>query len=450
MRGDASPENHLFVLWEKAWFAKKRILADMAREVEIIHAAELSWAGDPIESFQRFYGSALKDARRKLKHCGAGPFLVIVVRDPRPRYAADGQTNQHIDEMKRRYRQWTRRRRFRIHATRNSQEFARDIQILTGTTAEAWTQGVPALAPHPILPDWWVAVSGEQPFKAGFYAPGVPPKIEGLRTFLEGKYLNDACYSGTFQGMKCFVKHSATATWSIGNEYRLAARVYAVAPDVVPRPLAYWNAPAGASAFVATEWIAGASLSELLLKGEITASQADGFAADILLMAQALDRTGVVHRDVFTDNLLLGSDGHLKLVDWQMAILRKKREEDGWVESHWKFHYVVFGVNHDLPPGHWNDVRAFRAILDMLPQTAAVCAAKTSLAAREKAADFIVRPPLRIRVALIGYAASLLVQTLLRRKGPKRNKVWRRFLTVMGWGKTDVDGRDPELMKEQR
>ena len=325
---------------------------------------------------------------------------------------------------------------------RKGNGFARDVFRPAARPADEWRHGAPCGG-------WWTAVSAKEPFAEGACAPGRAPEVADRKVLVEGKFLNDAICSGTVGGTRCVVKHSTTAVFSIWNEYRLAARAYARAPEVVAMPVACWFSPAEHSAFVALEWIDGPSLSELLMR-EITERQADGFAADILKMSEMLLSSGIVHRDVFTDNLILGRDGHLKLIDWQMGIARAAPREDPWVEAHWKFHYVVFGVNRDLPPGHWNDVRAFIAVLDMLPGTRAVRRAKEALSKRIREADFVVRPPLRTRLALAGYAVSLLAQMLVRGKGEKRDRIKRRLLTVLGRGSTDVDGRDPARVKEGR
>ena len=134
----AEPELHLFVLWEKARFREKRILSDMARELEIVCVREQRFTDEPMLSYRRFYGPALPDARRKLRSCGAGPFLVVVVRDPAPAYGTctvDGCEYRNVDvrlvKLKRRYRNWTHRRH-RVHGTTTRGEFARDVLMLTG------------------------------------------------------------------------------------------------------------------------------------------------------------------------------------------------------------------------------------------------------------------------------------------------------------------------------
>ena len=81
--------------------------------------------------------------------------------------------------------------------------------------------------------------------------------------FLENKYINDAFLEGTFQGVPCVVKKTKKAVWSIGNEYRIAGRLYAAAPAVVPCPLAWWYDCDAHAAAVATATSFGAlSLSK--------------------------------------------------------------------------------------------------------------------------------------------------------------------------------------------
>jgi hypothetical protein len=443
----AASELHLFVLWDKSRFAEKRILEDLRRETEIVATAELAWEEPALDAYRKFYGAALPDAKRKFRRCGAGPFLLVVVRD----LVQDGQggddpnkINEHVLGLKKRYRAWAGGY-YRVHSTTSAREFARDIFLLTGHAAREWETGAPPGPLRPVLPEWWGAISARAPFKIGHNTPGLVPKTENLRVFLESKFLNDAFYTGTVEGIDCIVKHSSVATRSIENEYRLAARAYAQAPEVVAMPVAHWFSSDGNSAYVASEKLAGPSLSDLLVAG-VTNDQADGFASDLMKIADALSATGIVHRDIFTDNLLLGSDGHLKLIDWQLAIRRDRRIEDPWVVRHWKFHYVVFGVNRDRPPGHWNDVSALMAVMDLLPQTAKVRAAMDTLAVREKEADLDIRPSIWTRLALKGYAVSLFFQMLVRRKGAKRDKIRRRLLTVLGRGGVDVDGRDPEAL----
>ena len=202
--------------------------------------------------------------------------------------------------------------------------------------------------------------------------------------------------------------------------------MFEAAPEVVAEPLAWHDQPA----FVAVEKVDGPSLTELLAAG-VAPAQADGFAADVLRLARALREAGVVHRDVFSDNLILGTDGHLKLIDFQLAIDCADYHEDPWVERHWKFRYVVFGVNRELGLGVWNDFHAFGKVLALLPQTDVVKDAAAWLAAEAPQMTFGAPPDKFTWFKLRLYALSLRFQMFLNRnRAEKFARLERRFRTI--------------------
>ena len=268
--------------------------------------------------------------------------------------------------------------------------------------------------------------------------------IEGLtecRVFLENKYINEMFYEGNYRGTPCIVKCSTKCPWSIANEYNLASRLFACAPTVVEEPLAWGNGlgedPDGrlfsrACAYVVTAKIAGPSLTQLLAQG-LTMAQADGFARDLRTLARALRQTGVLHRDLFADNLLLGDDGHLKAIDFQLAVDRNQPREDPWVVRHWKFRYVVFGVNRELGLGVWNDFHALGKILARFPQTATVRAVEAELAAGVDEMTYADPPRGFVRIGLWLYGCSLRLQMILRgKKHRKYIQLENRWRTVRG------------------
>ena len=184
-----------------------------------------------------------------------------------------------------------------------------------------------------------------------------------------------------------------------------------------------------------TEKVAGPTLTELLARG-VTDAQADVFAADVGRLADALKETGIVHRDLFSDNLLLGADGHLKAIDWQLAVDRDDYREDPWVARHWKFRYVVFGVNRELGLGVWNDFHALGKILAQLPQTETVRAVAARLAAEAPSQAISAPPDALTRLKLRLYALSLRCQMLLRGKSHRKYaQLERRLRTITGWGR---------------
>ena len=441
-----NPELHLFVLWEKARCIEARVLDDLSHQadIEVLGKWELAFSGPAAEAYPAFYGGKKPlDGRLKARKCGRGPFLLIVVRNLNPSYAPRWArddvyypSNELMYDLKARYREWAGRKH-RVHGTTDPAEFARDVFLLTGHTAEEWACGVPRdiRLNIPACAGWRQVVDDS----------GAELGLADCRVLLENKYINDVFFEGRFHDRPAVVKCSSTCAWSIGNEFRLASRLHAVAPSVVAEPLAVWTSDDGRRSFVVTEKVCGPSLTELLTRG-VTDAQADGIASDILLLAEALKETGILHRDVYTDNFLLGADGHLKMIDFQMAIDRNDYREDPWVAAHPKFLYVVFGVNHNTPCGCWDDRAALDAVLALLPATDAVAQARRKLAAMPDIA-FSSRPPLGARVQLGMYALSLMIQAHVPwRSRKRRNQARKRLATIRARGGTDVDGRDPEAL----
>ena len=428
------PELQLLVVWPKGRKAERRILRDVEQRFDVVAVRSLRFEGDAEEAYRRFYGPALPDARRKVQTCGKGDFLLVVVRDRQPRYGERqwfGKrtlANLNLLEAKTRYRRWAGGGH-RVHGTLTAAEFDRDVRMLTGHSADEWARGVPGeLAPE--LPEGWTALSATGPFASAPAMPGPRPELADARVFLEDKYINDRFLEGRLAGVPCVAKHSRKAPWSIGNEYRLAARMHAAAPQVVPRPLGWHLEGDGKGAEVYFEKVAGPSLAALLDAG-LAPADADRYAADILALADALKAADVLHRDLFADNLLLGADGHLKAIDWQLAIRRDAYREDPWVERNWKFRYVVFGVNRELGLGVWNDFHALGKVLDLFPRTEAVRAARARLSEEAPAQTFSAPPRGRDRVRLWLYGCSLRLQMLLRgRRHRKYAQLERRWRTV--------------------
>lgn len=236
--------------------------------------------------------------------------------------------------------------------------------------------------------------------------------LTNCRPFLENKTVNDFFYEGLFNNRPCIVKCSSKAPDSIKNEYELSLRIFKHSPSLTPEPLAYWISDNNRAAFIVTAKIAGHSLTELIAKG-LSHDDANRFADDILALSIALEKANVVHRDLFTDNLLLDTDGHLKAIDFQFAIDRTNYKECTWMRKNWKYRYVVFGVNHELGFGTWSDAAAMISIIEKMPQTSKTQAAIKKL--RENFANslFISPPSIMTKIKLRFYAFSLYLQKFL-------------------------------------
>ena len=144
----AHDEVQMFVLWEKARVAEKRILDDIATHAEIIASFEAQWPKgmSPQAAYNRFYGPLLPDAAEKASRSGAGAFVVVIVRFPSSRYdwrmTQRGLEYVNLDmfELKWKYREWVGGNN-RVHGTLSEEECRRDVALLTGHAVDAWARG---------------------------------------------------------------------------------------------------------------------------------------------------------------------------------------------------------------------------------------------------------------------------------------------------------------------
>ena len=144
----ALPEQHLFVLWEKARRKERLILNDIRKHLEVVAVRELRFNGSAAVGYRSFYGPSSPDVARKIRQCGRGAFLLVVVRDNHPVHVEESilgsikPRNRLMVELKDRYGKWAHGSH-RVHGTVDAAEFGRDIRMLTGFDAEAWSSGVP-------------------------------------------------------------------------------------------------------------------------------------------------------------------------------------------------------------------------------------------------------------------------------------------------------------------
>jgi peptidoglycan/xylan/chitin deacetylase (PgdA/CDA1 family) len=159
---------HLFIIWSRGREKEREILEDLEREFEVLEVSDVTWtAADFSRNLTRFYGEALPSGSEKERHCGNGPFLVVVVRDPSPEYRLrslrPGKT-QVVDlrtlDAKERYRGWTGGGH-RVHATLEPREFAHDLFLLFGRLpshyahTDRWDGGIESFNSEPVGAHGW-------------------------------------------------------------------------------------------------------------------------------------------------------------------------------------------------------------------------------------------------------------------------------------------------------
>ena len=191
---------------------------------------------------------------------------------------------------------------------------------------------------------WWDVVTAEGP------ALG----LSDCRVMLENKLVNDIFFEGTFKGVPCIVKCSSRAPESIVNEYEMSRRLATVDSRVCAEALAKWMSPDGRRAFVVLRKLPGPSLTDLLVRG-VDDVEAIGLLEDMVRIAEALLKAGIVWRDIIPDNFIRDEDGHFRLIDAQFAIDRNAFREQPFLRKRWSYRMLLF-AHHPMMAGHgWND-----------------------------------------------------------------------------------------------
>jgi hypothetical protein len=165
----SAPEPALFLIWSRARAHERRIMADIANHFVIREVVEVTWSADETfaANLNRFYGDVLPPGSDKEADCGTGPFLVVVVEDPRPRYRVRRTShgprylNSNVVDARRRYREWAGG--YRVHASDGPQEFRRNMTLLFGGRAgecsgTSWSGDVTTWRSDPVGTHGWTSV----------------------------------------------------------------------------------------------------------------------------------------------------------------------------------------------------------------------------------------------------------------------------------------------------
>lgn len=245
---------------------------------------------------------------------------------------------------------------------------------------------------------------------------GAAMGLSDCSVFLENKIVNDVFYEGLFKAEPCVVKCSSRAPESIRNEYEILIKLYGLNSHVFPKPYNLYVSQNGKFAFVVVQKLY--KLSERQLKNP---------ADDIISIITTLHSARIVHRDVFIDNLMVGEDGHLKLIDMQFAIMRDRYEECRWMQKNWKYRYVTMGVVSGMPPGVWNDVVGMLGCVNSICPKEEVSRVVDELKKFEEISVFAPEIPkwdyIRFRCLLL----RLNLQSVFLRDGKKKQALKRRI-----------------------
>lgn len=144
-------EIHLFILWDKSSSLWDKILQDLDTKFTILQVWKIQWTRRKFsQNLTRFYGTTLPSANQKERHCGNGPFLLILVKDMSPVYAerktsrGRAVVNVNTFDAKQCYREWTGGGH-KVHATNSVKETEHDLALLVNQyyeeymSAEEWS-----------------------------------------------------------------------------------------------------------------------------------------------------------------------------------------------------------------------------------------------------------------------------------------------------------------------
>lgn len=217
-------ELHLIVLWETARGKEKEILEDMQKHVRILQAYDVQWTRERVaDNFSRFYGVKLPDKSFKEIECGAGAFLLLVVRDEHPQYGyvetsrGHEQANLTLFSLKEKYRAWTNGG-CKIHTTNSVQETNHDACLmlgknyadLTASVPEAWDGSITHLERDITGADGWESL---QQF---FYTLNATTEYVVLRGF---EKIQETLESADHGDIDIMVRHYADAAMLVGGTY---------------------------------------------------------------------------------------------------------------------------------------------------------------------------------------------------------------------------------------
>lgn len=140
-------EIHIFIIWNKGRFKEKEIMSNISKKFVIHDIYEIFWKKEKFShNLSRFYGERLSDVSSKVKNCGNGPFLLIIVEDRKPNHA-ERQTlsgkmvvNTNIFDSKIQYRKITGDKQ-KIHGSSSFKESSYGLALILGKKLDDFLTG---------------------------------------------------------------------------------------------------------------------------------------------------------------------------------------------------------------------------------------------------------------------------------------------------------------------
>ena len=141
-------EFHIIILWENSRIEEERIISDVSSVFDVRRKYYIRWDEKvAYQNFSRFYALKSRYAKSKMKHCGSGEFVLLVVEDLNPVYedrqTNDGvvEVNKNIFDKKTLYRSWVGGGHM-VHTTNSVVEAAHNIALFFGVSYASYVESL--------------------------------------------------------------------------------------------------------------------------------------------------------------------------------------------------------------------------------------------------------------------------------------------------------------------
>jgi hypothetical protein len=139
----------LFIIWESGRTKENILLQEIKKKFIIRDIYEIKWSKENFaNNLRRFYGPKLGNVEQKTKDCGIGPFLLVLVSDPNPKFGKRRTSlgmeivNLNLYDNKRLFRRLTNKG-YAIHSSLNDKETNDDLTLLLGQNTEDLVKSLP-------------------------------------------------------------------------------------------------------------------------------------------------------------------------------------------------------------------------------------------------------------------------------------------------------------------
>ncbi|MBR6162438.1 protein kinase [bacterium] len=143
--------------------------------------------------------------------------------------------------------------------------------------------------------------------------------IQDIKPYMLGLFATPSGYqflTGNLNGQKIFIKWGGLAD-SCLTEYKTGKTLYQNSKNHFVEPLLFnYN---NNKNFIATEFIDGKMLSDIMNEGNISRYPKELFAKQLQEIAETLESESIIHRDIRPNNIIITKDNILKLIDLQFA-----------------------------------------------------------------------------------------------------------------------------------